>query len=292
MMENFADRLESAIKKQHSVIVAGFDPVIENLPEFIKKEKGNKNALIAFHRIALEAIDSQVAGIKINTAFFEQYGLEGIEALEIIANEAKKAGILLIADAKRGDIGSTAKAYSNAFLGKDCPFDALTVSPFLGFDTLEVFLEDCIKNSKGIFVLVKTSNPGSSDIQGIKDKDGRSISDMIAAWVDKNAGKLIGKCGYSGLGAVVGATYPEEAVHLRKIMKTNFFLIPGYGAQGGSAKDAIAGFSNENPRGAAIINISRGLFTGFKSNPSNAAELKAAIQEKLKHFNNDINSNL
>lgn len=309
-MKIFADKLNEAIISNRSFIVAGFDPILESFPAFLledaRKQSASqadavKNILVNFHKAAISAIHGKVAAIKINTAFFEQYGLPGIEALQNISKLTNEAGILLIADAKRGDIGSTAKAYSSAFLGKATAFssdfnlinaDALTVNPFLGFDTLEPFLNDCLTQGKGLFVLVKTSNPGSGDLQNLKI-DGRSISDIVAKWIFDKGEKLQGKCGYSGLGAVVGATYPQEAVHLREIMKNNFFLIPGYGAQGGTAKEALAGFATQGGSlGGAIINVSRGLLANFPTSLNSLDDIKELIAERIDTFNKDINSNL
>lgn len=273
----FADRLQNSIERSKSVICAGFDPQLESFPKFIldaASAKGQNteecvyHALTSFYSLALEAISNSIAAVKPNIAFFEQYGLGGIRAFSSVCALCKELGLPVIADAKRGDIGSTAKAYSAAYLGQSAAFgktfsafnvDAITVNPFLGFDTVAPFLEDAAAYDKGIFVLVKTSNPGSSDIQGIKSSASqKSISESVAHWISDKCRTLMGKCGYSGLGAVVGATYPDEARALRKIMPASFFLIPGFGAQGASAKDAKAGFSENG--GGAVINVSRGIF--------------------------------
>ena len=162
--------------------------------------------------------------------------------------------------------------------------DALTVNPFLGFDTMEPFLNDCKEYGKGIFVLVKTSNPGSAAIQDCVT-DGVTISEKIASWAAETGEALKGECGYSGLGVVVGATYPEQAIKLRKIMPDNFFLIPGLSAQGAGAKDAVAGFSNKSPRGGAVANVSRGLLGKFSSPTLTKEELKAEIRAKAEEYN-------
>jgi orotidine-5'-phosphate decarboxylase len=197
-------------------------------------------------------------------------------------------------DAKRGDIGSTAAAYSAAFLGHtairgkrassfDC--DALTVNPFLGFDTLEPFVKDCREHGKGIFILVRTSNPGAKDLQGLQ-ADGSSVSDHVAHWIAKNEATLRGTCGWSGLGAVVGASYPDEARHLRERMPRSFFLIPGLGAQGADARDSVAGFGTlDGAKGGALVNVSRGLLEG---SASSADELQGLIQANAARFNRQL----
>lgn len=305
---NFADRLLASIQKNTSFIVAGFDPQLETLPRFILEKAARDgatnedsiyNALVNFHREALTAVSSQIAAVKPNIAFFEQYGLGGLKAFASICALIREHGLPVIADVKRGDIGSTAQAYSSAFLGQSMAFgkrtaifdvDAITVNPFLGFDTVETYFKDCKEFGKGLFVLVKTSNPGSASIQGLKDSGtGRSISETVARWLAEHASELQGTCGYSGLGAVVGATYPAEARALRELMPTNLFLIPGMGAQGGTASDSVAGFSPK--KSGAIINISRGLL-GSLNDCVDAASLRALISERAGIFNKQISEAL
>jgi len=304
---NFADRLHSKIKKNKSVIVAGLDPRPDKFPAFVLEEAARKSsakeeelyeAFKTLYGSSLETLQDSIAAIKPNIAFFEQYGVAGIRAFSWVCKRAKELDILVIADAKRGDIGSTAEAYSAAFLGQSTfsgttettyDADALTINPFLGFDTVETFLKDCLEYGKGIFVLVKTSNPGSSDIQNLKE-NGVSVSERIAEWLNQNSTQLKGECGYSGLGAVVGATYPEEARHLRSLMPGNYFLIPGYGAQGGTARDAVAGFSTDG--GAAVINISRALFTPSADEKGTKEDFLLGLKSRVDTFNADINSAL
>ena len=270
----FADFLDNRISQTGSILCAGLDPRIESLPKyFLKKaDSASKNtedfveiALSSFYQFVIESASNEIACAKPNIAFFEQYGIGGLKAFKNICATLNEHNIPIIADVKRGDIGSTAAAYSNAFLakasfqGKETNLvnaDAITVNPFLGFDTVEVFLKSAAENGKGIFVLVKTSNPGSSDIQNLKTAE-QNISEILASWLNQNVSELMGDCGYSGLGAVVGATYPEEAKKLRELMPKNLFLIPGYGAQGGSSQEALVTF-DQNRKGG-VVNASRGL---------------------------------
>jgi len=279
-MTTFADRLQSSIDSTNSHLIAGCDPVLEKLPRFLlaEAEKGAasdgeyvERALTQFSDIFLSAVQGRVAAIKPNIAFFEQYGLPGLSAFKRLCIQIRAAHIPLIIDAKRGDIGSTAAAYSAAFLsgttvrGKrsvafEC--DALTINPFLGFDTLEPFVTDCEKYEKGLFILLQTSNPGSKDIQGLAS-EGKTVSGHVAQWLATNAARLQGECGWSGLGAVVGASYPDEARALRALLPTTFFLMPGFGAQGAGADDAVAGFGvQKGKKGGALVNVSRGLLEG------------------------------
>ncbi len=303
---NFADKINERIEQTRSVVVAGFDPRPDSFPGLFLAEANNRfqnnedkiHCLLRdFHFLALETIADKVAAIKPNAAFFEQFGIGGIRALSEICIKANSIGVPVIMDAKRGDIGSTAEAYSHAFLGETeifgqkmraFPSAALTVNPFLGFDTLEPFLSDCQKFGGGIFVLVKTSNPGSGDIQGSAENDG--ATKKVADWIARNASKLIGTSGFSSLGAVVGATYPAEARLLRELMPNSLFLVPGYGAQGATAKDVIPNF-NSSGRGA-LINVSRGLLGSFPNSVNSPTSFKEEVLGRITTINKDINSAL
>jgi len=301
MSENFADRLSETMIKTGSYLCAGLDPQPVAFPEFLKEEAAAISPtdeefvytlLQSFYAVAIDALKGQVAAIKPNIAFFEQYGLGGMLAFAEIISHARRAGMLVILDAKRGDIGSTAEAYADAFLGtadflgRKIPgfsVDALTVNPYLGFDTLEPFIKRCEDHGKGIFVLVKTSNPGSSDLQDVKSM-GReeSISARVARHLAEQASRLQGRSGFSALGAVVGATHPDEARALRRLMPSNFFLIPGYGAQGGTAEDAVAGFAGS---GGGIVNVSRALFGKFPEEITSRKALAAELIARAKALN-------
>lgn len=302
-MTTFADRVQSSIVKTGSHLVAGCDPVIEKLPQFIVADAERhtrtdydfiERVLATFGDLFLSAVQGKVAAIKPNIAFFEQYGVAGIAAFARVCAAIRAAGVPLIIDAKRGDIGSTAAAYSAAFLGQrsvhgrtvsDLSGDAVTVHPFLGFDTLEPFLADCREFGKGIFVLVQTSNPGAAAIQGLA-AEGKPVREHVARWLAEQAHELIGQSGWSGLGAVVGASYPQEATRLRELMPSNFFLIPGLGAQGAAASDAVAGFGVRNGvPGGALVNVSRGLLEGQAHSPD---ELVALIEGNTAKFNGQL----
>ncbi|MCB0338977.1 MAG: orotidine-5'-phosphate decarboxylase [Bdellovibrionales bacterium] len=300
----FSDRLQKRIDATNSVLIAGFDPVLERLPKFIiENSRTNSSplyhALTEFHTLAIRALSNIVPAIKPNLAFFEQYGLEGLRAFSTICKVAREHDLLVIGDAKRGDIGSTAQAYAAAFFGttqafgktiSDFEVDALTINPFLGFDTLETFIEQAEKANKGLFILVRTSNAGASDLQDATNLDGSTVSETLAEWINNRGSSLSGKCGLSGLGAVVGATHPEQARALRDKMPGQFFLIPGFGAQGGSADDAIAGFTADGRGG--VINASRALFTGFSDSISTSESLITEIHRRASEFNSRINDSL
>ncbi|MGI6562548.1 MAG: orotidine-5'-phosphate decarboxylase [Clostridia bacterium] len=276
----FADKLTEKIMSTGNPTVAGLDPRIEYLPECIVKEavglygkslKACGYAIKTFNKQVIDTLCGIVPAIKPQFAYYELYGVEGMSALFETVSYAKEKGMLVIGDAKRNDIGSTAKAYSDAYLGRVDLFgelkpvmdiDALTVNPYLGIDGIKPFLEDCIKYGKGIFVLVKTSNPSSGQLQDLISEDERIYERMAcltAAWSEG----LTGKYGYGPIGAVVGATYPEQAKRIRELIPNGYILVPGYGAQGGTAKDCLPSFKKDGT--GAIINASRSLVFAYKT---------------------------
>lgn len=301
---NFADKLHQSIARNKSFTCAGFDPVIDQFPSFLLEKVASGapttedyvyQTLTQFFFTAIKALKESAACIKPNIAFYEQYGLAGLRAFASVCDFAGEHGLPVIGDVKRGDIGSTAQAYSAAFLTGSTaggraisPFktDAITVSPFLGFDTLDVFVKAAAEAGKGLFILVRTSNPGSVDLQTVKDVEGRDISERIADWIGARASVLQGACGYSGVGAVVGATSPDVGRELRRKMPSNFFLIPGYGAQGAGAKDAVAAFDSSG--NGAVVNASRSLLGGFDGSVNSFELLQATIKSRAEAMNKDI----
>jgi len=277
----FIDVLIKKIKEKNNPSVVGLDPKIEYIPSFIKEEafkkqgktlKGAANAIFTFNKYIIDAVYDIVPAVKPQLAYYEMYGLEGLKAFYETCRYAKEKGLLVIADGKRNDIGSTAESYSAAFLGKtkiedteEAAFDvdALTVNPYLGIDGIKPFIEDCDKYNKGIFILVKTSNKSSGQFQDIITETGKSMYEIVAQHIEEWGRDLKGEYGYSSVGAVVGATYPNQAKILRKILKSAYILVPGYGAQGGTAKDVASSF---NPDGlGAIVNASRSIMYAYKS---------------------------
>lgn len=244
-MKNAMDLLIEKIKETNNPTVIGIDPVYEKLPNHIKEKyedtlSGACGAILEFNKELIDATYDIIPAVKVNIAFYEMLGLEGLLVFKETCKYAKKRGMIVIADAKRGDIGTTAKAYSNAFLGKNkigekeeeiFDVDFVTVNPYLGTDGIKPFIEDAKKYNKGIFILVKTSNPSSGELQDLKLEGGQTIYQKVAELVNCWGEELIGENGYSSVSAVVGATYPKQLEELRKIMPNTYFLIPGYGAQ-------------------------------------------------------------
>lgn len=274
MPTSFADRVVAAVKQKGTPSIVGLDPRLDWMPDFVwdseyssEEEKNTAifNAIVAFHACVLDQIYDLVPAVKLQIAFYEQYGLAGIRAFVATIQQAKDRGLLVIVDAKRNDIGSTADAYADAFLGtaslrgEHLPVydvDCITVSPFLGRDSLEPFISRCQTFGKGIFILVKTSNPGSVDLQDkILLGSNEPVYMSLAQMVNSLGEPLVGQYGYSSIGAVVGATFPAEAARLREAMPNAIFLVPGYGAQGGKAQDVVPCFNSDGL--GALVNASR-----------------------------------
>lgn len=264
-MQNFADRLLNECKKKKSLVLVGIDPRKESLPANLKElaqKKSWAEAYRIFGREVLDAVADVAVAVKPQVAFYEALGPEGMMAFQDILQYAKEKNILSIADIKRGDIGTTAEAYAEAFLSEKAlfPADSVTINPYLGLDGVEPFLKYC-NQGKGVYILVKTSNKSSIDFQNQKLANGSELFNLVAKKVSEWGQSYIGESGYSSVGAVVGATWPEEAMALRKMMPNISFLIPGYGAQGGAAKDALASMDENNLGG--VVNSSRSIIFAF-----------------------------
>ena len=275
---NAIDNLIEKIKETNNPTVMGLDPRYDMIPEDVRNKYSNdlegiSKAILEYNKELIDNTYDIIPAIKPQLAFYEMFGIEGMKAFKETCKYAKEKGMIVIADAKRGDIGSTAKGYSNAYLGQTPMgeekievfenIDFLTVNPYLGVDSITPFVEDCIKYDKGIFVLVKTSNPSSGELQDLKLENGKTVYEHVASLVEKWGENLRGQYGYSSVAAVVGATYPEQLKEIREKAPHTYFLIPGYGAQGGKAEDIALGFDDNGLGG--IVNASRSLMCAYKS---------------------------
>lgn len=270
------DQLIEKIKQTNNPTVMGLDPRYDMIPEGIRNKyskdvKGACAAILEFNKALIDATYDIIPAVKPQIAFYEMFGVEGMNTFLETCNYAKEKGMIVIADIKRGDIGSTAAGYSNAYLGRTTigeneepifDIEFVTVNPYLGIDGVKPFIEDAKTYGKGIFILVKTSNPSSGELQDLKTEDGEEIYKKVGKLVNEWGKELIGEYGYSSVSAVVGATYPKQIEELRNIMPHAYFLIPGYGAQGGKAEDIALGF--ENGLGG-IVNASRSLMCAYQS---------------------------
>lgn len=277
-MTAFACRLIEATRARGNPLCAGIDPHLGMIPKLFQRgdmaatAPQTVEAVRDFSFELLTRLRGKVPVVKPQSAMFERLGPHGMVLLADICKEAAAEGLMVIMDAKRGDIGSTSAAYADAFLGRGAgfPSDALTINPFLGMDTLEPFIKIAEETSSGLFVLVRTSNPGSADLQGITAQDGRPVFHHLADQLRGLVEAAESKCGFSSIGIVAGATYPEEAAELRRLLPSALFLVPGFGAQGGGREEAFAGFVDgpEGPEGG-VVNASRGI-----SFPQDAADAR------------------
>lgn len=273
------DQLVAKIKKTQAPIVVGLDPMLNYIPEQVQKkafeEKGETlagaaEAIWQFNKAIVDTIYDLIPAVKPQIAMYEQFGVEGVIVFKKTVDYCKEKGLVVIGDVKRGDIGSTSEAYAVGHLGKvqvgsqtyaGFDEDFATVNPYLGSDGVKPFIKVCKENNRGIFILVKTSNPSSGELQD-KLVDGKPLYELVGKMVDEWGSDCIGESGFSEVGAVVGATYPEQGRILRAIMPKTYILVPGYGAQGGKGKDLVH-FFNEDGLGA-IVNSSRGIIAAYK----------------------------
>jgi len=288
-MALFADRLIEKIRAKDSRCIVGLDPRIDQMPAFVRPGSACA-AITEFHELVLDAVADLVPAVKPQLAFFEQYGVAGIQAFENTLRAAKQRGLLVIADGKRNDISSTAEAYANAYLGGDVfDCDAMTVTPYLGCDSLAPFVEACQRHAKGLFVILKTSNPGSKDFEDQPlEATGRPLYEKIAGAIKALGDGLIGDSGYSSIGAVIGATFPEEGRRLRALMPKVMILVPGYGAQGGSAKAAAECFNDDGL--GAIVNSSRGITYAFGDPDISRDAFVRSVRENTQRMIDEVNA--
>lgn len=280
-MKSFADRLVDEIRRKNSRVVVGLDPRVESLPpEFAKTAKG----VLDFNREIVGIVREFAAAVKPQIAFYEKLGLPGLETYVETCRIAREAGLLVIGDVKRGDVPDTAKAYAEAHFG---PFaaDALTINPYFGTDGIAPFVEAAKKCGGGLFVLVKTSNPSSKEIQDL-EVGGRPLHLVVAEKTAAWGNDLVGESGYSSVGAVVGATHPAEARTIRAAMPKRFFLVPGYGAQGGTAADVAVCF--EAGGLGAVVNASRSIVFAFEKKPG--TKWRDAVAGAARAMRDDINA--
>lgn len=268
--------IEKIIAMQNPTCV-GLDTQLDYLPaemrEGVETCEQAADAILAFNKKIVDSVCDIVPAVKVQIAYYEQYGAAGVAAFLATVAYAKEKGLFVIADCKRNDIGSTAARYSAAYLGETAlgdktvrvaGCDFLTVNAYLGTDGVAPFLDDCKKFDTGLFILVKTSNPSSGELQDLKLADGRTVYECMGDMVEGWGAEFVGKYGYSAIGAVVGATHPAEAKILRDRLAHTFFLVPGYGAQGGNA-EMLKNCFDKNGLGG-IVNNSRGILCAYKKN--------------------------
>lgn len=304
MSDLFSDRLLDAIAAKGSPICVGIDPIFEMLPDAVAGDSRTRNAndaeasidaIFAFTTKVLEIVAPHVPIVKFQSAYFEKYLWEGVEAYYSLVQEASEMGLLVIGDVKRGDIGSTSGAYAAAHLAPPLfdemeevvTPDAITINPFCGLDSIEPFVKTAKDYSKGLFVLVRTSNPGSVQLQDAKLEDGRTYSEMLADNLNAIAtdAALVGDSGYSSLGAVVGATQTHTMESLRRRLPKSIFLLPGYGTQGATGEMTKAAFTDGK---GAIVSASRSILYAHRDEKYAGKSWEDAVAGAVRAMKQDL----
>lgn len=298
------DQLLEKMMECQNPTVAGLDPRLEYIPAYIREEAFQTNdtafgaaaqAILRYNMGLIDALCEIVPAVKPQSAYYEMYGWAGMRAMEQTIAYAREKGMYVILDGKRNDIGSTMEAYATAFLGetqingKSFPAfgaDCLTVNGYLGTDGIKPLLDTCEKENKGIFVLVKTSNPSSGELQDLQLETGATVYETMIQMCESWGAQLPGNYGYTGVGAVVGATYPQQLSQLRSAFPHVFFLVPGYGAQGGGADDIVGAF-DENGLGG-IVNSSRAILCAWQKEGCAEADYAQAARREAERMQQEI----
>jgi orotidine-5'-phosphate decarboxylase len=286
--ENFADRLAEAVARKRSQLVVGLDPRLDLLPMELRGEAVLGRAAAAssvarFCKGIVDAVGPYVVAVKPQSAFFEALGSDGFRALEEVCEYARAAGLLVLVDAKRGDIGSTSRAYAEALLepreGRPALADATTASPYLGLDSVEPFLAACRRHGAGVFFLVRTSNAGAVDVQDLALSDGRPLWHNLAELVREWGEPLVGEKGMSSVGAVVGATHPRAVSEARRLLPQTPMLLPGVGAQGATPADVARAFTAG--QASALVTASRSVIYAYRDSEADWRRAAAAEAQRL-----------
>ena len=295
------DTLLKKIEEKDNPTVVGLDTSFDYLPEEMRAgvscADGAAEAVYVFNKKVIDAVADIVPAVKVQIAYYEMYGVSGLRAFADTLRYAKEKGLVVITDAKRNDIGATAECYAKAYLGETAVGDAslrafdsdfLTVNGYLGSDGIKPFLSKAQNGEKGIFVLVKTSNRSSGELQDLKLENGKTVYEYMGQLVEEWGSGLIGSSGYSCVGAVVGATHPAQAEVLRREMPHTFFLIPGYGAQGGTAQDLKVCFKADGTGG--IVNSSRGILCAYRQEAYKGLPFDEAARQACLAMKADLNA--
>ncbi|MEG0308884.1 MAG: orotidine-5'-phosphate decarboxylase [Clostridium sp.] len=279
------DRLFETIEKKGHVCL-GLDTEISYIPEGFRKKFDNiGDAIFEFNKAIIDETVDHVACYKPQIAYYEAYGMDGLRAYAKTLKYIKEKGALSIGDIKRGDIAKTAEMYAKAHLAGEFEADFITLSPYMGLDSIEPYLPYVESKEKGVFVLVRTSNKGSKDIQYIETVDNRRVYNVVGETINNLGKGYIGKCGYSSVGGVIGCTHVDEGIEIRKALDTTFFLIPGYGAQGGRAEDVALYLKNGN---GGVVNSSRGIMLAYKGKADGEENFAKYAKEEAIRMKNEI----
>ena len=279
------DKLYKRVEKLGHVCL-GLDTDLSYIPEeIIKESSSNREAIVKFNKGIIDATLDVVSTYKVQIAYYEALGIEGLMAYKETLEYLREKDAIIIADIKRGDIAKTAEMYAKAHFTGDFEADFITLNPYMGMDTIEPFMEYLEKYDKGIFTLVRTSNPGAKDVEYIETAKGERVYEEVGAMVQELGKRVTGTCGYSSLGAVMGCTHVDEAVKMREALGNTFFLIPGYGAQGGTAKEVALYLKNGN---GGVVNSSRGILLAYKKDKYKGMSYAEAARAESISMRDDI----
>ncbi|NFR86425.1 MULTISPECIES: orotidine-5'-phosphate decarboxylase [unclassified Clostridium] len=278
MMINIMDKLYERVEKR-GVVCVGLDTSLDYVPEHIKNKKTPSEAIFEFNKQIIDSTCDIAACFKVQIAYYEALGLEGLLAYKKTLEYLREKDEIIIADIKRGDIAATAKMYAKAHFEGDFEADFITLNPYMGMDSIEPYLSYLENGKKGIFTLVRTSNKGAEDIEYLDTNTGDKVYHVVGDKLMEMGENMISKCGYHPLGGVIGCTHVEEGKELRKRFNSMFFLIPGYGAQGGKAEDVAMYLNNGN---GGVVNSSRGILLAYKKQNREMEFALCAREEAIK----------
>lgn len=286
-MENYIiDKLYDRVEKR-GVVCVGLDTALDYVPEHIKEGRTPGEAIFEFNKQIIDSTYDVAACFKVQIAYYEALGLEGLTAYKKTLEYLREKDEIIIADIKRGDIAATAKMYAKAHFEGDFEADFITLSPYMGMDSIEPYMPYLESGRKGVFSLVRTSNPGAEDIEYIDTADGKKVYEVVADKITEMSRSCTGKCGYTAIGGVIGCTHVDEGKKIRVNYSNMFFLIPGYGAQGGTAEDVALYLNNGN---GGVVNSSRGILLAYKKLNRPAEEFAECAREEAIKMRDAIKS--
>ena len=286
MRSKIIDKLYKRVEER-GVVCVGLDTSLDYIPEYIKNNNSIKDAIVKFNKEIIDKTFDVCACFKVQIAYYEALGIEGLMAYKETLKYLREKDLIIIADIKRGDISATAKMYAKAHFEGDFEADFITLSPYMGMDSIEPYIPYIEKGEKGIFSLVRTSNKGAFDIEYIKNAEGKNVYDIVGEKILNMGKPYIGECGYTPMGGVIGCTHIEEGAKIRENLKEMFFLIPGYGAQGGKASDVALYLNNGN---GGVVNSSRGILLAYKNKGEKEENFGKCAREEAIRMRDEIRS--
>lgn len=278
------DKLYNRVKER-GVVCVGLDTSIEYIPNHLFEGRGEDEALVEFNKQIIDATIDVASCFKVQIAYYEALGIKGMLAYKETLDYLREKDAIIIADIKRGDIAATAKQYAKAHFEGDFEADFITLSPYMGMDSIDPYIPYLEKGNKGVFSLVRTSNPGAKDIEMLKTTDGRDVYKVVGDKLIEMGNEITGDCGYSCIGGVIGCTHVKEGIEIRERFKNMFFLIPGYGAQGGRAEDVALYLNNGN---GGVVNSSRAILLAYKKQEGREKEFALSAREEAIRMRDEI----